>query len=64
MKKNKKTGIKRSGKLKKALFIFLGIIVALVTGFLALVYIPSPKFEPVIYNQKEGISPQLAAKKK
>lgn len=37
-------------KLKKALLIVLGIIAALFVGFLALIYIPSPKFEPVAYE--------------
>ena len=41
MNKKEKTNIKKWGKLKKVLLIFLGVIVALVSGFLALVYIPN-----------------------
>ena len=34
----------------KVVLIILGLIVALVAVFLALVYIPSPTFEPVVYE--------------
>ncbi len=37
-------------KLKRAIFIILGILVVLVLGVLALIYIPSPKFEPLVYE--------------
>jgi CubicO group peptidase (beta-lactamase class C family) len=37
-------------KWKKALLIILGIIAVLFVGLLALIYIPSPKFEPITYE--------------
>jgi CubicO group peptidase (beta-lactamase class C family) len=37
-------------KWKKALLIILGVIAVLFVGLLALIYIPSPKFEPVAYE--------------
>ena len=36
--------------MKKAVFIILGVLVVVVLGVLALIYIPSPKFEPVAYE--------------
>ena len=36
--------------MKKAMFIILGILVVIIVGVLALIYIPSPKFEPVAYE--------------
>ena len=42
-------------KALKIISILLGILVVLIVGFLALVYIPSPKFEPVAY---EPITPK------
>ena len=36
--------------MKKAIFIILGVLVVVVLGVLALIYIPSPKFEPVAYE--------------
>jgi CubicO group peptidase (beta-lactamase class C family) len=37
-------------KVLKVIFIILGVLAALAAVFLALVYIPSPKFEPVAYD--------------
>lgn len=37
-------------KLRNALLITLGVFAVLCLGFLALVYIPSPKFEPLAYE--------------
>ena len=36
--------------MKKAIVIILGILVIAVLGLLALIHIPSPKFEPVAYE--------------
>jgi len=36
--------------LRKVMLIVLGILAALVVGVLALIYVPSPKFEPVAYE--------------
>jgi CubicO group peptidase (beta-lactamase class C family) len=36
--------------MKKPIFIILGVLVVVVLGVLALIYIPSPKFEPVAYE--------------
>lgn len=42
-------------KILKVISIILGVLVVLILGFLALIYIPSPKFEPVAY---EPIAPE------
>ena len=42
-------------KWKKVLLIIVGVLTIVIVGFLALVYIPSPKFEPLAY---EPIGPE------
>jgi len=42
-------------KVLKGVSIILGVLVVIILGFLALVYIPSPKFEPIAY---EPITPE------
>ena len=37
-------------RIKKAIFIIFGVLAAVVLGLTALIYIPSPKFEPVAYE--------------
>jgi hypothetical protein len=37
-------------KIRNALLITLSVLVVLFVGFLAFVYIPSPKFQPVDYE--------------
>ena len=36
--------------MKKAILIIIGVLAAAVLGLMALIYIPSPKFEPVVYE--------------
>jgi len=36
--------------MKKVIFTIFGVLIALVLGVLALIYIPSPTFEPVAYK--------------
>ena len=42
-------------KVFRGIFIVLGVLIVLILGFLALVYIPSPKFEPIAY---EPVTPE------
>ena len=48
----------KMNKVLKVIFIILGVIAALVALFLALVYIPSPKFEPVAVYRQHAVNNQ------